>query len=97
MLGVVVHLVRVPHSASDKVLVSLRPDEDDEATVVAVRGRVRVAEPEVADRLEQLLHATVAHRRAAGLPVTVDLDALLERATGDVAGRCGGPVVGQDR
>ncbi|MEJ2863757.1 hypothetical protein [Actinomycetospora flava] len=89
-----VHLVRVPHP-SDKVLISLRPDEDDEAAIVAVRGRVRVAEPAVADRLEQLLHATVAHRRAAGLPVTVDLDRLLDRATTDVAGRRPGPVVGQ--
>ncbi|GAA4890145.1 hypothetical protein GCM10023203_49420 [Actinomycetospora straminea] len=58
---------------------------------LAVPGRVRVVETEVADRVARLLEAAVAHARAhargAGLPAEIDLDRLVTRAEADVTGR----------
>lgn len=87
MLNLVVHLGRAPHLSTDRVVVSLRADSaDDDAARVAVPGRVRVTEPEIAARLARLVDAAVAHARATGRHLEIDLDAFLERATADVAG-----------
>lgn len=87
MLGLVVHLVRVPHLSTDRVVVSLRADSGAEDVVrVAVPGRVRVTEAEVAARLARLVDSAVTHARATGRLLDIDLDAFLRRATADVAG-----------
>lgn len=66
MLGLVVHLVRVPHLSSDRVVVSLCAEAADDVVLVAVPGRMRIAEPEVAARLARLIDGAVAHARATG-------------------------------
>lgn len=84
-----VDLVRSEHPDARLVAVSLRRGPDDVGVRLAVPGRVRVVETEVADRVARLLDAAVAHARArgAGLPAELDLDRLVTRAEADVTGR----------
>ena len=53
---------------------------------VAIPGRVRVTEAEVAARLARLVDSAVTHARATGRLLEIDLDAFLRRATADLAG-----------
>ncbi|WP_345411671.1 hypothetical protein [Actinomycetospora chlora] len=82
-----VQLRRSEHTGADLVAVSLRLDPGDERSAVVAPGRVRVVDHEVADRLARLVDGAVAHARAAGRTVPLDLDRLADRAAADVAAR----------
>jgi hypothetical protein len=83
----VVDLVRTAHLDDGLVAVSLRATRPRDQVQLTAPGRVRVVDPEVADRLQRLLDAAVTHARGAGRPTELDLDRLVERAAADVAGR----------
>ena len=89
MLGLVVHLVCVPHLSTDRVVVSLRADGGAEDVVrVAVPGRVRVTEAEVAARLARVRKASrsISSSRPVARAWVTALST--RRATADVAGHC---------
>jgi hypothetical protein len=83
----VVQLRRSEHTGADLVAVSLRLDPGDDRSLIVAPGRVRVVDHEVADRLARLVDGAVAHARAAGRVVQLDLDSLADRAVADVAAR----------
>ncbi|GLZ47794.1 hypothetical protein Acsp06_39790 [Actinomycetospora sp. NBRC 106375] len=82
-----VHLRRSEHAGADLVAVSLMLDPDDHRALVLAPGRVRIVDHEVADRLERLVDAALAHATAAGREAPLDLDRLADRAATDVAAR----------